>query len=66
MRSLSVAFIGFPLAFVGQYAGLRYRLSLCARAFRRGIRGTLGGSAWSFGAIASLLTFANAMTGQAS
>ena len=59
--SLSVAFIGFPLAFVGQYAGLRYRLS---RTRWRGIRGTLAGSAWSFGAIATLLTFANAMTGQ--
>jgi uncharacterized membrane protein YjgN (DUF898 family) len=59
--SLSVAFIGFPLAFVGQYTGLRYRLS---RTRWRGIRGTLAGSAWSFGAIATLLTFANAMTGQ--
>ena len=58
--SLSVAFIGFPLAFVGQYAGLRYRLS---RTRWRGIRGTLAGSAWGYGAQASLLTFANAMTG---
>ncbi len=57
--SLSVAFIGFPLAFVGQYTGLRYRLS---RTRWRGIRGALAGSAWSFGATASLLTFANAMT----
>ena len=59
--SLTVAFIGFPLAFVGQYAGLRYRLS---RTRWRGIRGTLAGSAWGFGVIATLLTFANAMTAQ--
>jgi uncharacterized membrane protein YjgN (DUF898 family) len=58
---LSVAFIGFPLAFVGQYAGLRYRLS---RTRWRGIRGTLGGSAWTYGAMAALLTAANAMTAQ--
>ena len=32
---LSVALIGFPLAYVGQYAGLRYRLS---RTRWRGIR----------------------------
>jgi len=59
--SLTVAFIGFPLAFVGQYAGLRYRLT---RTRWRGIRGTLAGSAWGFGVIATLLTFANAMTAQ--
>ena len=59
--SLTVAFIGFPLAFVGQYAGLRYRLS---RTRWRGIRGTLAGSAWGFGVIATLLTFVNAMTAQ--
>ncbi len=59
--SLSVAFIGVPLAFVGQYAGLRYRLS---RTRWRGIRGSLAGSAWGYGATATLLTFANAMTGQ--
>jgi uncharacterized membrane protein YjgN (DUF898 family) len=59
--SLSVAFIGFPLAFVGQYAGLRYRLS---RTRWRGIRGALAGSAWGFGALATLLTFANTMTAQ--
>lgn len=56
---LSVAFIGFPLAYVGQYAGLRYRLS---RTRWRGIRGSLGGSAWAYGAIAALLNAANAMT----
>ena len=59
--SLTVAFIGFPLAFVGQYAGLRYRLS---RTRWRGIRGNLAGSAWGYGAIATLLNFANALTGQ--
>lgn len=59
--SLSVALIGFPLAFVGQYAGLRYRLS---RTRWRGIRCALAGSAWRFGAAATLLTFANAFTGQ--
>ena len=59
--SLTVAFIGFPLAFVGQYAGLRYRLS---RTRWRGIRGTLAGSAWGFGVVATLLTFVNAMTAQ--
>jgi uncharacterized membrane protein YjgN (DUF898 family) len=58
---LSVAFIGFPLAYVGQYAGLRYRLS---RTRWRGIRGSLGGSAWGYGAMAALLTAANAMTAQ--
>jgi uncharacterized membrane protein YjgN (DUF898 family) len=57
--SLSVAFIGIPLAFVGQYAGLRYRLS---RTRWRGIRGSLAGSAWGYGAIATLLNFANGMT----
>jgi uncharacterized membrane protein YjgN (DUF898 family) len=58
---LSVAFIAFPLAYVGQYAGLRYRLS---RTRWRGIRGSLGGSAWTYGAMAALLTAANAMTVQ--
>lgn len=58
---LSVAFIGFPLAYVGQYAGLRYRLS---RTRWRGIRGSLAGSAWSYGAMAALLTAGNAMTAQ--
>ena len=57
--SLTVAFIGVPLAFVGQYAGLRYRLS---RTRWRGIRGSLAGSAWSFGALATALTFANGVT----
>jgi uncharacterized membrane protein YjgN (DUF898 family) len=58
---LSVALIGFPLAFVGQYAGLRYRLS---RTRWRGIRCTLAGSAWRYGALATSLTFANAITGR--
>jgi len=58
---ISLAFIGFPLAFVGQYASLRYRLS---RTRWRGIRGAMAGSAWGYGAMAALLTFANAMTGQ--
>ena len=56
---LSVVFIGIPLAFVGQYAGLRYRLS---RTRWRGIRCGLGGSAWTYGARATLLTIANAFT----
>ena len=59
--SLSVALIGFPLAFVGQYAGLRYRLS---RTRWRGIRCWLVGSAWRYGASATFLTFLNACTGQ--
>jgi uncharacterized membrane protein YjgN (DUF898 family) len=59
--SLSVVLIGFPLAFVGHYAGLRYRLS---RTRWRGIRCGLAGSAWSYGASATFLTFANAVTGQ--
>lgn len=54
-----IAFIGFPLAFVGQYAGLRYRLT---RTRWRGIRGSLAGSAWAYGGLATLLTFANAIT----
>src|SRR3954471_20227056 len=41
--SLSVALIGFPLAYVGHYAGLRYRLS---RTRWRGIRCAMAGSAW--------------------
>lgn len=57
--SLSVALIGFPLAYVGHYAGLRYRLS---RTRWRGIRCGLGGSAWGFGALATGLHFANATT----
>jgi uncharacterized membrane protein YjgN (DUF898 family) len=59
--SLSVAFIGVPLAFVGHYAGLRYKLS---RTRWRGIRCGMAGSAWGYGAMATALTFANAMTGQ--
>jgi len=59
--SITIVFIGFPLAFVGQYAGLRYKLT---RTRWRGIRGTMSGSAWTYGALAAVLTFANAMTGQ--
>ena len=58
---LSVALIGFPLAYVGQYAGLRYRLS---RTRWRGIRCGMAGSAWGYGASATFLIFANALTGQ--
>jgi uncharacterized membrane protein YjgN (DUF898 family) len=56
---LTVGFIGFPLAYVGQYAGLRYKLS---RTRWRGIRGAMAGSAWGYGALAALLTLANAIT----
>jgi len=59
--SLSVVLIGFPLAFVGHYAGLRYRLS---RTRWRGIRCGLAGSAWRYGAQATFLNFANAITFQ--
>jgi len=58
---LSIFFIGIPLAFVGQYAGLRYRLS---RTRWRGIRCGLAGSAWSYGGLATLLNIANGVTGQ--
>ena len=50
---LSVALIGFPLAYVGHYAGLRYRLS---RTRWRGIRCGMAGSAWGYGATATFLT----------
>ena len=59
--SLSIVFIGIPLAFVGQYAGLRYRLS---RTRWRGIRCGMVGSAWTYGGVATLLNMANAVTGQ--
>src|SRR5262245_33720308 len=59
--SISVALIGFPLSYVGQYAGLRYRLS---RTRWRGIRFAMAGSAWRYGALATFLTLANATTGQ--
>ncbi len=59
--SLSVAVIGFPLAYVGHYAGLRYKLS---RTRWRGIRCGMAGSAWRYGVIATFLTFANMFTGQ--
>jgi uncharacterized membrane protein YjgN (DUF898 family) len=58
--SLSVVLIGFPLAYVGHYAGLRYKLS---RTRWRGIRCGMAGSAWAYGATATFLQFANAMTG---
>lgn len=57
--SLTVAVIGFPLAFAGHYTGLRYRLT---RTRWRGIRFGLVGSAWSYGFTASFLKFANALT----
>ena len=57
--SLSVVLIGFPLAYVGHYAGLRYKLS---RTRWRGIRCGMAGSAWGYGATATFLQFANAMT----
>ncbi len=59
--SLSVAVIGFPLAYVGHYAGLRYKLS---RTRWRGIRCGMAGSAWRYGIAATFLTFANMFTGQ--
>jgi len=58
---LSVVLIGFPLSFVGQYAGLRYRLS---RTRWRAIRWSLASSAWRYGGLATFLTFANVVTGQ--
>jgi uncharacterized membrane protein YjgN (DUF898 family) len=57
--SVSVAVIGLPLAYAGQYTGLRYRLT---RSRWRGIRLGLGGSAWRYGFIASFFSFANAIT----
>ncbi len=57
--SLSVVLIGFPLAYVGHYAGLRYKLS---RTRWRGIRCGMAGSAWRYGVIATFLHFANALT----
>lgn len=61
MFSVSLALLGLPLAFVGQYAGLRYKLT---RTRWRGIRAGLDGSAWGYGMRATFLTFINAMTGQ--
>ncbi|CAN5136656.1 hypothetical protein BH10PSE6_BH10PSE6_58920 [soil metagenome] len=58
---VSLVFIGIPLAFVGQYAGLRYKLS---RTRWRGIRCGMAGSAWTYGGLATVLHLANAMTGQ--
>lgn len=59
MFYLSLAFIGLPLAFVGQYAGLRYKLT---RTRWRGIRCGLDGSAWLYGLQATALEFGNAFT----
>lgn len=56
---LSIVVIGIPLAFVGQYAGLRYKLT---RTRWRGIRCGMTGSAWRYGGLASFLTVANALT----
>jgi uncharacterized membrane protein YjgN (DUF898 family) len=58
---LSVAMFGIPLAFVGQYAGLRYKLS---RTRWRGIRCGMAGSAWRYGALATVLSLANGLTAQ--
>lgn len=58
---LVLALIGFPLSFVGHYAGLRYKLS---RTRWRGVRLGMAGSAWAYGVRASFLTFANGMTAQ--
>jgi uncharacterized membrane protein YjgN (DUF898 family) len=58
---LSLAVIGIPLAFVGQYAGLRYKLS---RTRWRGVRCGMAGSAWRYGLLATLLHTVNALTGQ--
>jgi len=58
---LSLFFIGIPLAFVGQYAGLRYKLT---RTRWRGIRCGMAGSAWSYGFLATFLNIANALCGQ--
>ncbi len=56
---LSIALIGVPLAYVGHYSGLRYKLS---RTRWRGIRWALEGSAWSYGVRATFLNFVNAVT----
>ena len=58
---LSIVVIGIPLAFVGQYAGLRYKLT---RTRWRAIRCGMAGSAWRYGALASFLTIANMLTAQ--
>jgi len=58
---LSIALIGLPLSFVGQYSGLRYKLS---RTRWRGIRCAMEGSAWTYGGLATFLTFVNAITGR--
>jgi len=59
--TFSLFFLGIPLAFVGHYAGLRYRLT---RTRWRGIRCDLGGSAWGYGAKATGLHLANGLCGQ--
>ncbi len=58
---LSLAIIGIPLAFVGQYAGLRYKLS---RTRWRAIRCGMTGSAWRYGLLATFLHAVNGLTGQ--
>jgi uncharacterized membrane protein YjgN (DUF898 family) len=58
---LSIALIGVPLAFVGHYSGLRYKLS---RTRWRGIRCAMDGSAWTYGALATFLNLANTLTGR--
>ena len=59
--TFSLFFLGIPLAFVGHYAGLRYRLT---RTRWRGIRCDLAGSAWGYGAKATGLHLANGLCGQ--
>ena len=57
----SLIVLGLPLAFVGQYAGLRYKLT---RTRWRGIRCGLDGSAWLYGVRATFLNLINAVSGQ--
>jgi uncharacterized membrane protein YjgN (DUF898 family) len=59
--TLSIFLLGVPLALVGHYAGLRYRLT---RTRWRGIRCDLGGSAWGYGAKATFLHLANGFCGR--
>ena len=59
--TFSLFFLGIPLALVGHYAGLRYKMT---RTRWRGIRCDLGGSAWSYGVKATFLHLANGLCGQ--
>jgi len=59
--SVAIAVVGIPLLYVGQYSGLRYRLS---HTRWRGIRCGLAGSSWRYGAQALFLNIANAMSAQ--